>query len=129
MKSPQVLQDALARARMGAFQQALAMFDAGLQEAERRGDDNQSVCLLAMNAAIVADQCGDLLKAEHYYRLALRMNETDPQTHFALADVLKREGKSELATKRLNRCFDLAMASNDVNALELLEAVGFKKPG
>lgn len=122
------LQEALSLASRGNVQEALKRLDNALEDARVR-QDNQWIGLLARNAAIVADEAGDLIKAEAYCRVALALDDGDALAHFAFADVERRAGKEEVAVHHFSRCLDLATATNDQPTLELLAKIGIRRPG
>ena len=121
------LQEALALAGRGDLQEALKRLDNALDEARIR-QDKQWIGLLARNAAIVAEEAGDLPKAEAYCRVALAVDDGDALAHFAFADISRRAGKEEVAAHHFSKCLDLATATNDQPTLELLAKIGFRRP-
>jgi hypothetical protein len=98
-------------ARAGDPQQALLVLDDSIGEAIRSGRADW-VSLLTSNAVILCDVTGDLTRARRYCEQCLAHVPDDPWTAYRLANVLLRQGESDLAKRHAARSYSLVTHSD-----------------
>jgi tetratricopeptide (TPR) repeat protein len=111
----------------GKHDEALHLIDECVAKAEL---ENKTVWVkvLSMHASLIADSKGDLAKARRYCERVLSLEPENALALHALADVMFRQGKTDLARHHAARAYALVVHSSAKEDRGLLEVLMKKWP-
>lgn len=114
-------------AKAGDPQRALVVLDDSIGEAIREGKTDW-VSLLTANAVILCEATGDFARAKGYCEQCLAHAPDDPWTNYRLANVLLRQGESDLARRHAAKSYSLVARSDRKRDQGLIDLLTKKWP-
>jgi hypothetical protein len=106
---------------------ALELLDHSIEDAVLKNDALR-VRILSRHAAVISEHIGDLGSAARYLERSLPYSSEDPLTLYGLADVLSRQGKSDLAKQYAKQSYNFCVRRGSVEDQQLIDAIKRRWP-
>lgn len=113
--------------KKGQHREALRLLNDAIADAKHQ-NRSRWVQLLSQHAAVIADSYGDLSLVRHYCEEMVNTAPENAMARYALADVLFRQGSTDLAKQQAMRSYSLVEHTDTAEARGLLELIAKRWP-